>query len=106
MLSPSRDGSCSWLFRTIFAQPDRDAVSAAWEEVRDQPVKTFSKVGPLMDAAKVEVLAFTAFPKAVGARKSAHVGRPANARGRGRGRSRRRILWVSVVARRGREGAA
>jgi putative transposase len=52
------------LFRTIFAQPDRDAVSAAWEEVRDQLVKTFSKVGPLMDAAKVEVLAFTAFPKA------------------------------------------
>ena len=52
------------LFRTIFAQPDRDAVSAAWEEVRDQLVKTFPKVGPLMDAAKAEVLAFTAFPKA------------------------------------------
>ena len=52
------------LFRTIFAQPDRDAVSAAWEEVRDQLVKTFPKVGPLMDAAKGEVLAFTAFPKA------------------------------------------
>jgi transposase-like protein len=52
------------LFRTIFAQPDRDAVSAAWEEVRAQLVKTFPKVGPLMDGAKVEVLAFTAFPKA------------------------------------------
>jgi putative transposase len=52
------------LFRTIFAQPDRDAVFAAWEEVRDQLVKTFPKVGPLMDAAKTEVLAFTAFPKA------------------------------------------
>src|SRR5215218_7556727 len=52
------------LFRTIFAQPDRDAVWAAWEEVRDQLVKTFPKVGPLMDAAKAEVLAFTAFPKA------------------------------------------
>ena len=52
------------VFRTIFAQPDRDAVSAAWEEVRDQLVKTFPKVGPLMDAAKAEVLAFTAFPKA------------------------------------------
>ena len=38
------------LFRTIFAQPDRDAVWAAWEEVRDQLVKTFPKVGPLMDA--------------------------------------------------------
>jgi putative transposase len=52
------------LFRTIFAQPNRDAVWAAWEEVRDQLVKTFPKVGPLMDAAKAEVLAFTAFPKA------------------------------------------
>jgi len=52
------------LFRTIFAQPDRDAVCAAWEEVRNQLVKTFPKVGPLMDAAKTEVLAFTAFPKA------------------------------------------
>ena len=52
------------LFRTIFAQPDRAAVFAAWEEVRDQLVKTFPKVGPLMDAAKTEVLAFTAFPKA------------------------------------------
>jgi putative transposase len=52
------------LFRTIFAQPDRDAVFAAWEEVRDQLVKTVPKVGPLMDAAKTEVLAFTAFPKA------------------------------------------
>ena len=52
------------LFRTIFAQPDRDAVSAAWDEVRDQLVKSFPKVGPLMDAAKTEVLAFTAFPKA------------------------------------------
>ena len=52
------------LFRTIFAQPDRGAVFAAWEEVRDQLVETFPKVGPLMDAAKTEVLAFTAFPKA------------------------------------------
>jgi putative transposase len=49
------------LFRTIFAQPDPDAVAAAWEEVRDQLVKTFPKVGPLMDTAKAEV---TAFPKA------------------------------------------
>jgi putative transposase len=52
------------VFRTIFAQPDRAAVFAAWEEVRDQLVKTFPKIGPSMDAAKTEVLAFTAFPKA------------------------------------------
>jgi transposase-like protein len=52
------------LFRTIFAQPDPEAVGAAWEEVRDQLVKTFPKVGPLMDTGKAEVTAFTAFPKA------------------------------------------
>ena len=52
------------VFRTIFAQPDQAAVFASWEEVRDQLVKTFPKVGPSMDAAKTEVLAFTAFPKA------------------------------------------
>lgn len=51
------------LFRTIFAQPDPEAVSAAWEEVRDQLTKSFPKVGPLMDTAKTEVLAFSAFPR-------------------------------------------
>lgn len=51
------------LFRTVFAQPDRDAVAAAWEEVRDQLAKSFPKAGPLMDTAKTEVLAFTAFPR-------------------------------------------
>ena len=51
------------LFRTIFAQPDPQAVSAAWEEVRDQLTRSFPKVGPLMDSAKAEVLAFTAFPR-------------------------------------------
>lgn len=51
------------LFRTIFAQPDPHAVSAAWEEVRDQLTRSFPKVGPLMDGAKAEVLAFTAFPR-------------------------------------------
>jgi putative transposase len=51
------------LFRTIFAQPNATAVSAAWEQVRDQLTTTFPKVGPLMDDAKAEVLAFTAFPK-------------------------------------------
>ena len=50
--------------RTIFAQPDPEAVNAAWDEVRDQLAASFPKVGPLMDQAKAEVLAFTGFPKA------------------------------------------
>ena len=53
------------LFRTIFAQPDATAVHATWDEVRDQLAKPFPKIGPLMDDAKAEVLAFTAFPKEI-----------------------------------------
>jgi putative transposase len=52
------------LFRTIFAQPDATAVHATWDEVRDQLATPFPKIGPLMDDAKTEVLAFTAFPRA------------------------------------------
>ena len=52
------------VFRTIFAQPDANAVNSTWDEVRDQLAAMFPKVGPLMDDAKTEVLAFTAFPRA------------------------------------------
>ena len=51
------------VFRTIFAQPDPEAISQAWDEVRDQVAKTFPKVAPLRDEAKAEVLAFTACTK-------------------------------------------
>jgi putative transposase len=52
------------VFRTIFAQPDADAVSETWDQVRDQLASMFPKVGPFMDDAKAEVLAFTGFPRA------------------------------------------
>ena len=52
------------LFRTVFAQPDTDAVTAAWDQVRDQLDASFPKAGPLMDSARAEVLAFAEFPKA------------------------------------------
>jgi putative transposase len=53
------------VFRTIFAQPDAAtvAVAATWDEVRDQLGGRFPKIGTLMDAAKADVLAFTAFPR-------------------------------------------
>jgi putative transposase len=51
------------VFRTIFAQPDPKAVAATWDEVRDQLAGRFPKIGTLMDSAKAEVLAFTAFPR-------------------------------------------
>ncbi len=38
--------------------------AATWDEVRDQLAGRFPKIGPLMDEAKAEVLAFTAFPRA------------------------------------------
>ncbi len=52
------------VFRTIFAQPDPDAMATTWEQVRDQLAGRFPKIGPLMDDAKAEVLAFNAFPRA------------------------------------------
>lgn len=51
------------VFRTIFAQPDAATVAATWDEVRDQLAGRFPKIGTLMDAAKADVLAFTAFPR-------------------------------------------
>jgi putative transposase len=51
------------VFRTIFAQPDAQTVAATWDDVRDQLAARFPKIGPLMDEAKAEVLAFTAFPR-------------------------------------------
>jgi putative transposase len=51
------------VFRTIFAQPDPDTVAATWEQVHDQLADRFPRIGPLMDDAKAEVLAFTAFPR-------------------------------------------
>jgi putative transposase len=51
------------VFRTIFAQPDPATVAATWDSVGDQLAAAFPKIGPLMDEAKPEVLAFTAFPR-------------------------------------------
>lgn len=52
------------LFRTIFAQPDAATVAACWEQVRDQLAARLPKIGPYMDDAKAEVLAFAGFPRA------------------------------------------
>jgi hypothetical protein len=52
------------VFRTIFAQPDPDAMASTCDQVRDQLASRFTKIGPLMDDAKAEVLAFNAFPRA------------------------------------------
>jgi putative transposase len=41
----------------------RRHVAATWDSVRDQLAAAFPKIGPLMDEAKTDVLAFTAFPR-------------------------------------------
>ena len=52
------------VFRTIFAQPDADRPSPTpgTPSATSSP-PAFPKIGPLMDDAKAEVLAFTAFPR-------------------------------------------
>jgi len=40
------------VFRTIFAQPDADTVSATWDQVRDQLGDRFPTIAGLMDDAK------------------------------------------------------
>jgi putative transposase len=50
-------------FRAIFAHATPEEVDAAWEKTRDEFAARFPKLGPLMDQAKAEVLAFTAFPR-------------------------------------------
>jgi putative transposase len=52
------------VFRTIFAQPNAEAVASTWDQVRDQLADRFPKIGVLMDDARAEVLAFSSFPRA------------------------------------------
>ena len=52
------------VFRTVFAQPDPEAVDDASDEVAAQLGARFPKVAALMADAKPEVLAFAAFPRA------------------------------------------
>ncbi|MEO9330382.1 IS256 family transposase [Gordonia aurantiaca] len=50
--------------KTIFAHTDPVEVAAQWDQVTDTFSGSFSKAAALMEAAKHDVLAFTAFPKA------------------------------------------
>ena len=50
-------------FRMIFAQAKPADIDAAWDKTRDEFAARWPKIGPYMDEAKAEVLAFTAFPR-------------------------------------------
>jgi transposase-like protein len=51
-------------FRSIFALTTPADVAARWDEVAVMLTDRFPKAAALMDSAKIDVLAFTAFPKA------------------------------------------
>jgi putative transposase len=48
--------------RTVFVHPTPTEISAAWDRTADMFARQFPKVKELMDLAKGDVLAFTAFP--------------------------------------------
>lgn len=48
--------------RTVFVHPDPAELSAAWDRVADTFASQFPKVTELMNTAKADVLAFSAFP--------------------------------------------
>jgi putative transposase len=50
------------LFRTVFAGIDADAVSAQWDHIAATLAERWPKAAALMEQAKPEVLAFSAFP--------------------------------------------
>lgn len=50
-------------FRMIFTQPKPADIDAAWDKTRDELAARWPKIGPYMDQAKAEVLAFTGFPR-------------------------------------------
>ena len=50
--------------KTIFAHTDPVEVAAQWDQVVDTLTSSFPKVAAMMETAKHDVLAFTAFPRA------------------------------------------
>ncbi|MCL2736032.1 MAG: IS256 family transposase [Propionibacteriaceae bacterium] len=56
-------GMAAAALRTAFAQPKAPMIADAWDKVRDQLAAVNPKTRPMMDSAKTEVLAFSAFPK-------------------------------------------
>lgn len=48
--------------RTVFMHPNAEEISTAWDRTADMFNRQFPKVKVLMDAAKTDVLAFSAFP--------------------------------------------
>jgi len=52
------------MFRTVFAQPSAEEVSAQYDKVTDMLSERFAKAAQLMSDATEELISFSAFPKA------------------------------------------
>ncbi len=68
LVPSSHQNMVAAVFRTTFAQPNADAVSSTRAQVRDPLASMVPRIGPLMDDAISEVIAFTSFPRAQGQR--------------------------------------
>ena len=58
-------GGVKAMLHTVFEQVDADAVNAQYDKLLDQVERTLPEVHAHLDAARGDVLAFTAFPPAV-----------------------------------------
>ena len=53
------------LLHSVFDQPDADAVHAQFDRILDALADKLPAVAAHLDAARADILAFTAFPKAI-----------------------------------------
>ena len=53
------------LLHSVYDQPDADAVHAQFDRILDALVDKLPAVAEHLDAARADILAFTAFPKAI-----------------------------------------
>jgi putative transposase len=68
LMSVSPKASWGWvkaLLHSVYDQPDAEAVHAQYDRILDALVDKLPEVAEHLDAARVDVLAFTAFPKQV-----------------------------------------
>ncbi len=66
LMSVTPKSSWGWvkaMLHSVYDQPDADAVHAQFDRVLDALGEKFPKVAAHLDAARADVLAFTAFPK-------------------------------------------
>ena len=65
---PGTTTVCSSSARTVFEQPDTDAVQAQMRHVLDAPEAESPKAAAHLDAAQHDLPAFTVFPREIGGR--------------------------------------